>query len=59
MNVGISPELLQLLLRKKKQDLQSCIICLKFKDKKEIAKLTNTEADEIQNIQYQVVKCIL
>ena len=52
MNVGISPELLQLLLRKKKQDLQSCIICLKFKDKKEIAKLANTEADEIQNIQY-------
>lgn len=59
MNVGISPELLQLLLRKKKQDLQSCIICQKFKDKKEIAKLAGTEADEIQNIQYQVMKCIL
>lgn len=59
MNVGISPELLQLLLRKKKQDLQSRIICLKFKDKKEIAKLASTEADEIQNIQYQVMKCIL
>lgn len=59
MNVGISPELLQLLLRKKKQDLQSRIICLKFKGKKEIAKLASTEADEIQNIQYQVMKCIL
>lgn len=59
MNVGISPELLQLLLRKKKQDLQSRIICLKFKDRKEIAKLASTEADEIQNIQYQVMKCIL
>ena len=59
MNVGISPELLHLLLRKKKQDLQSRIICLKFKDRKEIAKLASTEADEIQNIQYQVMKCIL